>query len=48
MKIDAGTQHNDKKKITNYGVTKLPPNHHQKGNQYVVIKVQIPKNLSDE
>jgi DnaJ-class molecular chaperone len=32
MKIDPGTQHNDKKKIANYGVQKLPPNHHQKGN----------------
>lgn len=28
MKIDSGTQHNDKKKISNYGVQKLPPNHH--------------------
>ena len=28
MKIDPGTQHNEKKKISNYGVQKLPPNHH--------------------
>lgn len=28
MKVDPGTQHDDKKKITNYGVQKLPPNHH--------------------
>ena len=48
MKIDPGTQHNDKKKISNYGVQKLPPNHHQKGNQYVTIKVVIPKDLSAE
>ena len=48
MKIDPGTQHSDKKKITNYGVQKLPPNHHQKGNHYVTIKVVIPKNLNKE
>lgn len=46
MKIDPGTQHNDKKKVSNYGVTKLPPNHHSKGNQYVTIKVVIPKRLN--
>lgn len=28
MKVDPGVQHNDKKKISNYGVQKLPPNHH--------------------
>jgi molecular chaperone DnaJ len=48
MKIDPGTQHNEKKKISNYGVQKLPPNHHQKGNHYVTIKVRIPKTLSAE
>ncbi len=48
MKIDPGTQHNDKKKISNYGVQKLPPNHHQKGNQFVTVKVVIPKKLSPE
>jgi len=48
MKIDPGTNHNDKKKISNYGVQKLPPNHHQKGNQYVTVKILIPKKLSPE
>ena len=48
MKIDPGTQHNDKKKISNYGVQKLPPNHHSKGNQYVTIKVVIPKKLTQD
>lgn len=48
MKIDPGTQHNDKKKISNYGVQKLPPNHHHKGNQFVTVKVAIPKALSKE
>ena len=47
MKIDPGAQNGDKKKISNYGVTKLPPNHHSKGNQYVTLKVVIPKNLSE-
>lgn len=32
MKVDPGTQNDEKKKISNYGVQKLPPNHHQKGN----------------
>ena len=48
MKIDPGTQHDDKKKISNYGVQKLPPNHHSKGNQYVTLKVVIPKKLSEK
>jgi len=48
MKIDPGTQHNEKKKISNYGVQKLPPNHHSKGNQYVTINVVIPKRLTPE
>jgi len=28
IKLDSGTQHNEKKKLSNYGVQKLPPNHH--------------------
>lgn len=26
---------------------KLPPNHHQKGNHYVTLKVVIPKTLNE-
>ena len=47
MKIDPGSQNEDKKKIANYGVQKLPPNHHQKGNHFVTIKIIIPKKLSE-
>ncbi len=47
MKIDQGTQNEDKKKIANYGVQKLPPNHHQKGNHYVTVKIIIPKKLNE-
>jgi molecular chaperone DnaJ len=47
MKIDPGTQNEDKKKIANYGVQKLPPNHHQKGNHFVNIKIIIPKKLNE-
>ena len=47
MKIDPGSQNEDKKKIANYGVQKLPPNHHQKGNHYVTVKIIIPKKLNE-
>ena len=26
----------------------MPPNHHQKGNQFVTVKVVIPKKLSKD
>lgn len=48
MRIGPGTQHNDKQKITNYGIQKLPPNEGEKGNHYVTIKVTIPKKLTEE
>lgn len=48
MRIAPGTQHDERKKISNYGIQKLPPNHHQKGNHYVTIKVVIPKKLTNE
>jgi molecular chaperone DnaJ len=28
LKLQPGTQHDERKKITNYGIQKLPPNHH--------------------
>ena len=28
IKITPGTQHDERKKISNYGLQKLPPNHH--------------------
>ena len=48
IKIPPGAQHEERKKISNYGIQKLPPNHHQKGNHYVTIKVVIPKKLTNE
>ena len=59
MKIEPGTQHEERKKIANYvssnqsyyelqGVQKLPPNNNQKGNHFVTIKIVIPKKLSEE
>jgi len=48
MKVPAGTQHDERKKMSNYGVNKLPPNHHNKGNHYVTIKVVVPKKLSPD
>ena len=46
MKVSPGTQHDERKKISNYGIQKLPPNHHQKGNHYVSFKIVIPKVLN--
>ena len=48
LKVSSGTQHDERKKISNYGVQKLPPNHHQKGNHYVTFKIVIPKVLNPE
>jgi DnaJ-class molecular chaperone len=48
MKIAPGTQHDDKQKISNYGIAKLPPNQHEKGNHYVTICIVIPKRLTQE
>ena len=48
IKLPPGTQHEERKKISNYGIQKLPPNHHQKGNHYVTIKVIIPKKLTPD
>jgi len=48
MRIAPGTQHNDKQKITNYGIAKLPPNQKEKGNHYVTVKVVIPKKLDED
>lgn len=50
IKIDItpGTQHNDKKRLVNSGMHKLPPNNLQKGDHYVHFKIEIPKNITDE
>ena len=48
MKIPSGTQHDEKKKMSNYGIQKLPPNNQHKGNHYVQIKITIPKRLRPE
>jgi len=48
IKLPPGTQHEARKKITNYGMYKLPPNHHDKGNHFVTVKVIIPKKLTEE
>ena len=48
MKVPPGTQHDERKKMSNYGVNKLPPNHHNKGNHYVTIKVVVPRKLTKD
>lgn len=48
LKITPGTQHNDRKRLVKAGISKLPPNHRQKGDHYVNFKIEIPKSLNKE
>ncbi|CAI2369141.1 unnamed protein product [Moneuplotes crassus] len=48
LKINPGTQHNDRKRLVRCGISKLPPNHRQKGDHYVNFKIEIPQNLTAE
>jgi len=48
LKVDEGTNSGDKKRLSRYGITHLPPNNTHKGNHYVSFKVKIPKNVSGE
>lgn len=48
VSINPGTQHNEKKRLVNMGISKLPPNHRQKGDHYVSFKIEIPKTINDE
>ena len=43
FKIDEGTNSGDKKRLSRYGITHLPPNNTNNGNHYVSFKVKIPK-----
>ena len=48
ISIPAGTSSGRKIRLPNEGVTKLAPNHNQKGDQYIIINVTIPTNLSSK
>ena len=48
IQVPAGTLHGSKLRIPGEGVTKLPPNSHSKGDQYVVFSVVIPSSLTPE
>lgn len=48
IKVQPGSSNGLKQKISNYGVQKLPPNHHQKGDHFVAVKIVIPKRLTPE
>lgn len=48
LKVVPGTQSDERQKITKYGVQKLPPNHHQKGDHFVTIKIVVPRRLTPE
>ena len=46
--VPPGTNHGDIKKISNYGVNKLPPNNNGRGNHYVHFKIKVPKSLNSD
>ncbi|CAI2369249.1 unnamed protein product [Moneuplotes crassus] len=48
LKINPGTQHDDRKRLVKCGISRLPPNHNQKGDHYVNFKIEIPRNLTPE
>ena len=55
VNVDQGTNDGDSKKLLNYvnnllikGITKLPPNQHQKGNHFVKFKLKIPTKINDK
>lgn len=48
IKLPPGTQHDTQHKINNQGVTKLPPNHHNKGHHIVTVKVRVPRQLTPD
>jgi molecular chaperone DnaJ len=48
LTVRPGTQHDDQFRIDRAGVTKLPPNHHQRGNHIVTFKVKMPKSLTPQ
>ena len=48
LKVSPGTNSGDKKRLSRYGITHLPPNTSKKGNHLVSFKVKIPKNVSEE
>lgn len=48
ISVPPGTLHGSKLKLQGEGVTKLPPNNHSKGDQFVVFSVMIPSKLTPE
>ena len=48
INIPGGVSQDTKIKLPGEGVTKLAPNQNQKGDHYVVLKINIPKNISKE
>ena len=47
VNIPTGTNSGKKIRLPNEGVTKLPPNHNQKGDHYIILNISIPSKLSD-
>jgi len=47
LTVGRGTQNGDKHKLPKLGVSKLAPNQNDRGDHYVVFKVLVPTNLSE-
>lgn len=48
IQVPPGTVHGSKLRMAGEGITKLAPNQHSKGDQYVVFSVTIPTSLTSE
>lgn len=48
IQLNEGIQHGEKRKLSGLGITKLAPQHHEKGDHYVVFKITVPKTLSQK
>lgn len=48
IQVPPGTIHGSKLRMAGEGITKLAPNQHSKGDQYVVFSVTIPSTLTPE
>ena len=47
IKVEKGTQHGDKVKLSNMGIKKVSNSKHR-GNHFVIFNLVIPKNLNEE
>jgi DnaJ-class molecular chaperone len=46
LAVEPGTNGDDRKRLSSYGITHLHPNQSQKGNHYVDFRIEIPKSVT--